>query len=570
LRSLKVALLASYTIDPLVPFLKVESARVGFGLDVSVAPFNTARQALLDPHAGGVAQADVVVLAELLSDVCPALAIDYLDLGAEDITRAIDETVDALVAALSAFRFVSTARVVVHNYSLPESPMLGLYEVMATRSQTEAIRRLNRTLADAVSAIADVYVLDFERICADIGYRRSRDEKMWALARAPLSAAALAAVGERQARLIRALYTPARKCLVLDLDNTLWGGVLGEAGMAGIKLGQTYPGNAYRQFQQFLLQLNRRGVLLAINSKNNPEDAAEVLASHPDMVLRSEHFAAMRVNWTDKPSNMLAIAEELNIGLDSLVFLDDNPAECALMRDALPQVLTLHAPQDPTLASRVVIHSGAFDRLSLTEEDLGRSAMYREQRARATLASTARSLDDFLADLQMTATIKAVDDFTFPRAYELITKTNQFNLTTRRYTPAELKALTTDPKHGVFTLQLTDRFGDNGIVGLAVAGLRERACDVDAFLLSCRVIGRTAETALLAFLVDWARTRGADAIEGDFIPTKKNAPAADFYARHGFVQSHAASTHTRWRLVINQAPFTWPPHIRLAELQEAS
>jgi FkbH-like protein len=241
------------------------------------------------------------------------------------------------------------------------------------------------------------------------------------------------------------------------------------------------------------------------------------------------------------------------------------------MRQALPDVLTLQAPRDPTSSAHVLIRSGAFERLTLTAEDLRRGAMYRDQRARAALAGTARSMEQFLADLDMTAAIKPVDQYAFPRVCDLILKTNQFNLTTRRYSPAELKAAIADPCAGVFSLRLTDRFGDNGIIGTAVARLHPDArCDVETFLLSCRVIGRTAETALLAFLVEWAKHRDATTIEGEFIPTAKNRPAADFYARHGFTQIANHAGRTRWRLRTDQAPFAWPPHIRIAELQEAS
>jgi FkbH-like protein len=360
---------------------------------------------------------------------------------------------------------------------------------------------------------------------------------------------------------LRALLVPPRKCLVLDLDNTLWGGILGEVGADMIKVGSTYPGSAYREFQQALLNLHRRGILLAINSKNNQSEVEEVFRSHPDMVLRPEHFASVRVNWETKPQNMIEIAEELGIGADSLVFFDDNAAECAFMREALPEVLTIQAPPDPLDYSGALLGSAAFERLSFTVEDQNRGQMYREQVERRTHASGAASLEDFLAGLQMTAEIQPVSEFAFPRVVDLLHKTNQFNVTTRRHSAGELRKILSDPHREAFSMRLTDRFGDNGIVGVAILDFQGATAVIDTFLLSCRVIGRAAETALLAFLLQRAGCRGAQALEGVFIPTPKNAPAADFFALHGFARIPHDGNDSRWRLEISQASVAWPAFI---------
>jgi FkbH-like protein len=436
---------------------------------------------------------------------------------------------------------------------------------MAEDSQTLAIRRLNARLVESARALPGLYIEDVDRLAAQIGQNRWCDVRMWHLARAPLSGHALPALASSHAAFINASCGPRRKCLVVDLDDTLWGGVLGEQGMHGIALGHTYPGNAFRRFQQAVLGLSRRGVLLAINSKNNPDEVLEVLESHPDMVLRAHHFSAMQINWRDKADNMLEIAEALGIGLDSLVFFDDSPAECAAMRRLRPEILTIQAPRDVLNYPGALARSCAFERLSITGEDRRRGQMYRDEVQREQHRASATSVGAFLESLQMAAEIRPVDRFSLPRAVELTQKTNQFNLTTRRYGAAEMAQAADGGNRAAFSLRLVDRFGDHGIVGLAVVRIDENAAAIETFLLSCRVIGRSAETALLAFLVEWARSRRLERLEGEFIPTRKNAPAADFYARHGFAPAGQTSSGTRWRLNMADADVTWPPCIRATQ-----
>jgi FkbH-like protein len=565
LRPLKVALLSSFTIDPLVPFLRVEAARDGFDADVYVSPFNSVNQSLLDPDGACVRhRPDIVFITQLLSDICPPLSDDFLALEPDTVDRLIEDTVEGCVAAVETFVARTHATVVMSNVSLPPAPLLGVYEDMADGSQTAAIRRMNARLVERVRSTAGVYVQDVDGLSAQVGRRRWHDARMWSLARAPLSAAALPVLASSHAAFMRAAFGPPRKCLVLDLDGTLWGGTLGEEGLSGIKIGHTYPGNAFRRFQQTVLSLHRRGILLAIVSKNNDGEVAEVFRSHPDMILKAEHFSATRINWRDKVDNLLDIAAELRIGTDSLVFFDDSPVECALVRQLLPDVLTIQAPQDVLDYSEALERSRAFERLAFTAEDRRRGQMYREQTERARLLPAAGSLDAFLESLQMEAEIRPVDDFTLPRAVELTQKTNQFNLTTRRYSAPELAAAIEEADRAAFSLRLTDRFGDNGIVGLAVLRIETDALVIEAFLLSCRVIGRGAETALLSFLAAWARERGLRALDGEFIPTPKNAPAADCYSRHGFVPVGTTTSGTKWRLSTIDADVPWPPTIRAA------
>ncbi len=565
--AVRLALLSSFTIDLLVPPLEVETARQGFAADVYVAPFNTTEQELLGDHSGCLShRPDVVFVARTLADVCPPLAEQFLDLAGDRVEELVDRVLADTVAMLSTFRQRSTAALVIHNFALPSSAPLGLHEVMASVSQTETIRRLNRRLVDAISTIPGAYVLDFDRACATVGYRNSHDERLWHLARAPLAPAVMRELAKMQAAFVQALVGTPRKCLVLDLDNTLWGGVVGEVGRDGIALGgPSYPGSAFRQFQLVIRELVHRGVLLAINSKNNPEDVQSVLDGHPGMVLRSGDFAATRVNWQDKPANMLEIAAELNLGIDSLVFADDSPVERLKMRQALPEVLTIEMPPTPVGFSQALLDCRAFDRVSLTSEDRRRGGMYQEQRQRTRLAASARSVEDFLRTLDMEVGIQPVEDSSFQRALDLIHKTNQFNLTTRRHPAAALRSMMADASCGVFVVQAADRFGDYGIVGVGILRTSERRAVIDTLALSCRVIGRTIETALLCHFATWARKHGVEDLEGEFVPTRKNAPAADFYPRHGFQPVNGTDGSTGWTISLRNVPFEWPAYIRSAQ-----
>ncbi len=559
LRPVRVSLLASFTVDAQLPYLAVEAARRGFAPDVYIAPFNTIEQELLSPDSGCARhKPDIVFIARLLGDVCPPLIDDFLALDEHQIEDSLRAIIADTEAALTAFRRHSPSAIVLHNFAMPSRPRLGLFEVMAEGSQTETIRKLNAGLVNALRGISGAYVLDFDRVTADLGYRNSYDEKLWYLGRSPLSAQALPRIAAMQAAMMDALFGVRRKCLVLDLDNTIWGGIVGENGLAGIQLGHTYPGNVYRDFQRSILELRRRGVLLAINSKNNLEDVEEVFRAHPDMILKWEDFACARINWREKPQNMAEIAADLNIGLERLVFFDDNPAERERMRDVLPEVLTLPVPPDPSQYVRALLESGAFDRMSLTDEDRLRTEMYQQQKMRRQLEGSAASVEEFLRGLGMTVSIAPVEELSFPRALELLHKTNQFNLTTRRHSAAELTSLLTNPDFASFTARVSDRFGDSGIVGVAIVGIREKVAFIDSLLLSCRVIGRRVETAFLSFLVDWARSRGARVLEGEFIRTAKNEPAADFYERHGFLAVDSTEAAGRWSLDLQNVPFEWP------------
>jgi FkbH-like protein len=329
--------------------------------------------------------------------------------------------------------------------------------------------------------------------------------------------------------------------------------------MDGIKLGGTYPGSCYEAFQREILNLNDRGVILALCSKNNEEDVRDVLRSHPDMLLREKHFATWQINWNDKVTNLRKIAERLNIGLDALVFADDGRFECDFVRENLPQVEVLHLGNEPSAYARLLNSEAHFDSLTLSHEDGVRTQMYQAEAQRQELQESAASLPEYLARLQMVATLGAADDITIPRIAQLTQKTNQFNLTTRRYSESDIRAFSVDPAVEVLYMRLRDRVSDLGLVGVAILKYEARVAQIDTLLLSCRALGRGAEECLLAHCLKSAGARGVARVLGSYSRTSKNAQVADFYSRCGFARVSQKPEESIWEVQVNADPFS-PPH----------
>jgi FkbH-like protein len=413
-----------------------------------------------------------------------------------------------------------------------------------------------------------VLVLDYDALVRDHGYARWHDARLWHLGRARLARSALAVLASAYARYLAALQLPRRKCLVLDLDNTLWGGVLGEDGLGGIQLGHSGLGLAYREFQMAILALYHRGIILAIASKNNEADALEALRNHPDMVLRPEHFAAHEIHWTEKSESIKRIADKLNIGIDSLVFWDDSPMERGMVASQLPDVLVAAVPDDASDYARCLRELACFDALSLTSEDQNRGRMYREQVERDSFLEKAetgapespQSLDAYYASLEMTIQIDAATDVAIPRIAQLTQRTNQFNLSTRRYTEAEIRTRVADPAWRVYGLSLRDRFGDLGLVGAALMREDAHAWDLDTLLMSCRALGRRVEEAFAAHLLGVAASTGKP-LGGVFIPTKKNAPIREMLERHGWIREQLSEPEPQYRIEVTS--ITSPTWLRI-------
>lgn len=531
----RVALLRSFTVEPIIPLLQAAALVQGIEIEIYLSDFNTYAQEILNPQSGLYQfNPNVVFFAVQTRDLVPTLWEDFVSLSQEKYQETIEQARSNLISLFEVFQKNSRASLVVHTLEQLHLPSQGILDWQMEVSQAQAITAINQVLYQKALQQNGLYLLDYDGLISRWGRSRWYDESKWLTMRMPIAADCLIHLANEWLRFLHPLTGRICKCLVVDLDNTLWGGVIGEEGMIGIALGSEYPGAAFRQFQQAILDLYKRGIVLAICSKNNPTEAIEVLEKHPDMLLRLEHFAAIKINWQDKAQNLQEIARELNIGIDSLAFVDDNPAEREWIQQQLPEVTVIDLPSNPLGYAAALRQSPVFERLTLSSEDSQRGRYYAEQRQRQALAQSATSLEDFYYSLQMRLQVSLVTAATLARTAQLTQKTNQFNLTTKRRREPEIADLMSRSDWRIYTCGLRDRFGDNGLIGVVIGHQKGKILEIDTFLISCRVIGRTVETAILSVVMEKARQQGATELVGWYLPSKKNTPAKDFYSDHGF------------------------------------
>jgi FkbH-like protein len=533
--SLRIAILHTYTSNPLDPYLTFEALLQGFQPSIYHGPYNAVVQEA-SPGAGLLEhQPDLTVLLLRWEDLDPALSgsLHMLEPAAQE---ALSETVRAhLREQLRVLRQAVGGHFLVTLLPALQEPGLGDYDVNAGTSEQGWRARTKTGIASDLRAhLPATTLLDLDESLAAIGRGGFFDLRWWYTSRFPFSPAAAQDFVRRVIAIGSVLKRPRLKVIALDADNTLWGGIVGEDGIDGIALGPDYPGNVYLAFQRRLLDFQQRGLVLALCSKNNEADVLEVLRRHPHQILREDHFAAVRVNWEPKPDNLKSLADELTLGLDAFIFVDDSAHECLAVRRSLPEVEVVQMP------SRQLDIPGCLDRVArleivaLTDEDQKKTAMYALERKRRGFAAASADIGSYLQSLEMEMSVMLDDARKTVRIAQLTQKTNQFNLTTRRYTEDDITRFISGEDSLVAHFSLRDIFGDSGIVGVAVVRLFVDAAELDAFLMSCRVIGRKAESAFLEAIVGALRQRGVKTVVADYLPTTKNKLAAAFLSEHGF------------------------------------
>lgn len=558
-RAVKIAFLSDFTLRHLDIFLKVECLNAGIALDTYFSDFGQHVQESMNPESALYRfNPDIIVLsfssANFMLRGVEGGGEPAPDASASWLFQQIRTVVTHLIEKSRAFILLNTL-------VAPSYATCGFLASPDRQDMRTVIREINLSLQKEFAHARRVGIFDLDAFASHFGKQRlvhQRERYLWQM---EIGVQALADLSREYTRFIRATQRARAKCLVLDLDNTLWGSVLGEVGPEGIQLGPEPPGNAYLDFQRLILDYFRSGIILAINSKNNYDDALHVLRFHPHMLLREEHFACLKINWNDKAANMRAIANDLNIGLESLVFVDDNPAERLAIRTQCPEVACIEMPDDAFLFSETLSRSGLFDTLYTSEEDLKRGKTYAAERQRREAMKSFTSVEDFFFSLDMKAIITSLRETDIPRAAQMCERTNQFNLTTKRYTIGDLERMLRDNHHLLYALKLMDRFGDNGMVGLAIIRHEDRRFVIDTFLLSCRVMGRAVEDAFLAEILRYLRMQGGEWVEGFYSPTKKNAPCKDFYRNSGFTLVHEGADGSRWSLRLSDGAGRVPPWI---------
>jgi FkbH-like protein len=526
----------TYTSELFDPYLRFEAALQGLKAEIYHAPYGVAlseteKGSGLREHAP-----DLTVFFLRWEDLHPALGEGLGARISESGRGLLDEAVAALATLVSAFRKVLGGHLLVTLLPPMVGPGAGISDVNAQDSETAWRAVLKATAAARLNAdFASVTMLDLDDFVGDIGRRHAFDARWWYTSRFPFTPEAARELARRVIALAAVLKLPRPKVIALDADNTLWGGIIGEDGLTGIALGPEYPGNAYVDFQRRLLDYQQRGFLLVLCSKNNSEDVQEVLRRHPHQILREQNFAAMRVNWEPKVANLQAIAEELNLGLDSFILVDDSEHEGLMVRQTLPAVEVVRVPERPVDVPGCLDAVARLEVLSITAEDRRRTAMYEQARLRRQTAQVATDVEGYLRSLEMRMVVGLDDLSQVPRISQLTLKTNQFNLTTRRYSEAEIRGFIESREWLVAHFSLADIFGDSGLVGVAVLRTTQPGvAELDDFLMSCRVIGRRAESAFFETVLSVVRQRGTHTVLADYIPTAKNKLAENFLSGHGF------------------------------------
>lgn len=544
-RLLKTFIVRSVTVEPILPALQVEAVLGGYVLEVQVGGFGSYVDEMLNPvGALSRAGADLTLVLLEAEDIAGRLPSLCAQGRAGEISEEIEASVARLGQMLNGFRSRSTGRLVVQGFAVPDITSLGMVgESNFADGLVNATRELNRQTASLCRTVADCAFFDVDQVAARFGREHWRDERMFLASRLAVAQAAFRPYARGLIRTASAMFRAPRKVLCTDLDNTLWGGVLGEDGPGGIATGHAFPGNCFLAYQRYLKELSARGVLLALTSKNNEADVAEAFQLRAaDLGVSLADFVARKIGWNEKAAALRELATELSLGLDAFVFVDDNPVECEAIRQQLPEVAVVEVPvNEPWRLVGMLADEWFFDTVSVTSDDRLRSQEYRAQAQRAALSEAAGNREDFLGSLEIVCTFLSAAEAPLDRSVQLLAKTNQFNLTTRRYSATEVMQFVEDPMCQAVAVRVRDRFGDAGVVGLALTRQQGEECWIDALLLSCRVIGRGIETAILAHLAQGAVAAGARWLMGEYIETKKNVPCKEFYPEHGFAEDQATA-----------------------------
>jgi FkbH-like protein len=427
----------------------------------------------------------------------------------------------------------SGAEVILANF-LPASEFdPGPFRVRTWGSNWSFRKLVNLELG--INAPSFVHICDTEFLATRRGAAGSHDPRAWFETKQLYSSDFAVEIAREIASIVASLHRPSKKVLALDLDNTLWGGVIGDDGMTGIEIGGTHArGEAFKQFQLAIASLARRGVVLAVCSKNDYKNAAEPFEKHPEMVLRLKDIACFQANWEPKSENLRRIAQELNLGLDSIVFVDDNPAEIEIVKQFVPEIETIWLGPDPAEYAAQLLNSRFFEPRSITADDLKRGEQYQQQAARAQAMSSGTDMESYLTSLEMRSVISEFTPVDVPRISQLINKSNQFNVTTRRRTEAEVEALISNPDYYAFSVRLADKFGDNGLISVVIVKVEGETAIVDTWLMSCRVLKRQMEDEVANEIVRLAKERGCATVLGHYIPSEKNGMVRDLFPRMGF------------------------------------
>ena len=546
-QNVRIALLSDAATQQFVPLLRVLFHRQGVDAVIYEGAFDAIRLETLDPDSALYRfQPDVVVLLNSVQALRAALGN-----WAGDPLEFLREKSQSMLAIWDALQRHSAATVLQSNFVLPHERYFGNFDQKVPGAFSTLAQSLNAFLGEQARSRPGVLINDVEALASWMGRRNWFDDRLWDLAKTFCALDCLPAAAKNIVDIVMATRGRVMKCIILDLDNTLWGGVIGDDGLDGILLSPHGDGESFYRFQAYLKGLLKRGILLAVCSKNEMHNALLPFEKHPDMLLRREDISAFVADWNDKAQNILKIRDILNIGLDSMVFLDDNPFERNLVRGLVPEVIVPDLPEDPADYVRALSELNLFETISFSAEDLNRAELYRAEAARREQQTQFGSASEFLASLEMRIVVSRFDRFHLPRIAQLIQRSNQFNLTTHRYSESECAALMEDSRYVPVYVKLSDRLGDHGLIGIIVLEPTTEKLLIRDWLMSCRVLARGVEQYLMNLVVEQACSLGITQISGEYITTAKNGMVSEFFAQFGFTKTSENNGHTVWLLDVN-------------------
>jgi FkbH-like protein len=552
---MRTAIAGSMTVEPLEPYLGAHLVGRNFKPRITVGPFNQLRQVCYDHQAVlGGSDFDVIGLLWRVEDLFPDMLARCLHSASAvaDLKQEVKGLADAVAHLRQSFK----GTIIVSTVPYPSMPGFEVWDIAQASSGMMVFSALSQFWTQEIGKLERVRLFDLHGLMLNAGIKQAHDARKWQLYRQPYTEPFWHDVGRMLGRMIAAEKINPKKCIVLDLDNTLWGGIIGEDRLEGIQIGDEFPGRAYRDFQRHLLHLKSKGVLLAVASKNNPDDAYEVFDKHDAMVLSRSDIAVFEIHWESKVESIKRVARKLNIGLDALVFVDDNPKEIGEVAERLPDVTCVMVPEELAELPGLLAETEFFDFAEITDEDRRRTEMMAADTIREQTQER-MSEEEFRKSLNLTIHVFTAQKQHMARVTQLINKTNQFNLTTVRRTQDEVDALALCKDTLVMGMHIKDKYGDYGLVGVSILKKANTICLIDTLLMSCRVLGRGAEDTFIAKLAEAAVSLGCDEMRGKYIPTRKNAMVADLYRRFNFKHDPG---NDEWSLKIAEAPHT-PAHI---------
>jgi FkbH-like protein len=536
LPAVRLAITADWSVQMLSQALRGLGYDKGYDVCIYEAAIDQMEAELLNPQSELYAfQPDFILLFPSVEK----LQSKFYAKSSRDGKGFAEQELERLQALWGAAGEFSNASILCCNYCELNDGIFGNYAAAYEEAFLFSTRYLNMILSEAASAQKNMHLIDISSIQNQYGRKNTFDERLYYLSKTVFSMEILPAVSERILSSMETLKGRIKKCLVTDLDNTIWGGIVGDDGLEGIQIGELGIGKAFSDLQQWMKELSRRGIAIAVCSKNDEDKAKEPFEKHPDMVLKEEDISVFIANWEDKAANILKIRETLNIGLDAIVFIDDNPFERELVREMLPEVIVPELPKDPALYLAVLQSLNLFETVNISAEDRERSRLYREEAKREAERATGVSFEEYLESLNMTAEIKPFDAYSIPRVAQLTQRSNQFNLRTKRYTEQDIKRMSDDPEQYLTcSISLKDKFGDYGLVGVVI--VKKTNPDtwfLDTLLMSCRVLKRGVEEFIFNQIAEMAMERNIQYIVGEYLPTAKNKMVEDLLSRFGFAET---------------------------------